>query len=37
MTVGQIVDVMLAGHIEEHCRQVSAALDRKQPSRRGEA
>jgi hypothetical protein len=37
MTVGQIVDVMLAGHIEEHCRQVSAALDRKPPSRRGEA
>jgi hypothetical protein len=37
MTVGQIVDVMLSAHIEEHCRQMSAALDRKQPSRRGEA
>ena len=30
MTVKQIVDVMLAGHIEEHCRQMVAALDRKQ-------
>jgi hypothetical protein len=29
MTVKQIVDVMLAGHIEEHCRQISAALDRE--------
>jgi hypothetical protein len=29
MTVKQIVEVMLAGHIEEHCRQISAALDRE--------
>ena len=35
MTVKQIVDVMLAGHIEEHCRQMTAALDRKQASRSG--
>ena len=27
MTVRQIVDTMLAGHIEEHCRQMAAALD----------
>jgi len=37
VTVGQIVDVMLAAHIEEHCRQMSAALDRKQASRGGGA
>lgn len=28
MTVREIVDVMLASHIEEHCEQMSAALDR---------
>jgi hypothetical protein len=28
MTVKQIVDVMLAGHMEDHCRQMAAALDR---------
>jgi hypothetical protein len=27
MTVRQIVDTMLAGHIEEHCSQMAAALD----------
>jgi hypothetical protein len=27
MTVRQIVDVMLADHIEEHCKQMAAALD----------
>jgi hypothetical protein len=27
MTVRQIVDTMLAGHMEEHCRQVATALD----------
>ncbi len=27
MTVRQIVDVMLAAHIEEHCQQLAAALD----------
>jgi hypothetical protein len=27
MTVTQIVDVMLAGHIEDHCTQIAAALD----------
>jgi len=27
MTVGQIVDVMLAAHIEDHCRQMALALD----------
>lgn len=27
MTVRQIVDVMLADHIEEHCTQLAAALD----------
>ena len=27
MTVRQIVDTMLAGHIEEHCRQMATALD----------
>jgi len=29
MTVKQIVETMLAGHIEEHCRQLSAALDKE--------
>jgi hypothetical protein len=29
MTVRQIVDVMLAGHIEEHARQIAAALDKE--------
>jgi hypothetical protein len=29
MTVKQIVDVMLASHIEEHCRQIAVALDRE--------
>lgn len=33
MTVKQIVDVMLSAHIEEHCQQLTAALDRAQPSR----
>jgi hypothetical protein len=33
MTVKQIVDVMLSAHIEEHCRQLTAALDRAQPAR----
>jgi hypothetical protein len=37
MTVAQIVDVMLCNHIEEHCRQMSAALERKQASRSGGA
>lgn len=27
MTIRQIVDTMLAGHIEEHCKQLAAALD----------
>lgn len=27
MTVQQIADVMLAGHLEEHCAQLTAALD----------
>jgi len=27
MTVRQIVDAMLAGHIEEHCKQMAAALE----------
>jgi hypothetical protein len=27
MTVKQIVDTMLAGHLEEHCAQMAAALD----------
>jgi hypothetical protein len=27
MTVRQIVDTMLAGHLEEHCSQMAAALD----------
>ena len=29
MTVKQIVDTMLAGHLEEHCQQMSAALEAK--------
>ncbi len=29
MTVKQIVETMLAAHIEEHCRQLSAALDKE--------
>ena len=33
MTVKQIVEVMLAGHIEEHCRQIAAALDTEVPVR----
>lgn len=28
MTVGQIVDEMLADHIEEHCNQLAAALEK---------
>ena len=27
MTVRQIVDTMLAGHLEEHCKQMAAALE----------
>jgi hypothetical protein len=34
MTVKEIVDVMLAGHIEEHCRQIAAALDKEAAARR---
>ena len=33
MTVRQIVDVMLADHIEEHCRQLAAALDAETPAK----
>lgn len=33
MTVKEIVDVMLASHIEEHCRQIAAALDREAAAR----
>ena len=33
MTVKQIVDVMLAGHLEEHCRQLAAALEAEPPAR----
>ena len=29
LTVKQIVDVMLAGHIEEHCRQIAVALEKE--------
>jgi hypothetical protein len=29
MTVKQIVDVMLSAHIEEHCKQLTVAMDRK--------
>jgi len=27
MTIKQIVDVMVAGHIEEHCNQMAASLE----------
>ena len=33
MTVKQIVDVMLAQHIEEHCKQLAAALDAEPAAR----
>jgi hypothetical protein len=33
MTVRQIVDVMLADHIEDHCKQLAAALDIEAPTR----
>jgi hypothetical protein len=33
MTVKQIVDTMLAGHIEEHCSQMAAALDAEPAAR----
>ena len=33
MTVKQIVDTMLAGHIEEHCTQMAAALDAHRTAR----
>ncbi len=33
MTVRQIVDVMLADHIEEHCQQLAAALDAEASAR----
>jgi hypothetical protein len=33
MTVRQIVDVMLAGHLEEHGRQLAAALDAEPAAR----
>src|SRR5450759_2382493 len=33
MTVRQIVDVMLADHIEEHCRQLAVALDAEAAAR----
>ena len=33
MTVRQIVDVMLADHIEEHCRQLAAALETEASAR----
>jgi hypothetical protein len=33
MTVKQIVDVLLAQHIEEHCRQLAAALDSEPAAR----
>jgi hypothetical protein len=29
MTIAQIVEVMLAGHIEEHCEQLMASLEPK--------
>jgi hypothetical protein len=29
LTVRQMVDVMLAGHMEEHCRQMAAVLDNR--------
>jgi hypothetical protein len=33
MTVRQIVDTMLAGHLEEHCAELTAALDAERPAR----
>jgi len=33
MTVKQIVDSMLAGHIEEHCTQMAAAIDAQRKAR----
>ncbi|MGD0247687.1 MAG: DinB family protein [Candidatus Limnocylindrales bacterium] len=33
MTVRQIVDTMLAGHLEEHCSQMAAALDTRRAVR----
>jgi hypothetical protein len=33
MTVRQIVDVMIAGHMDEHAEQLSAALDREKTAR----
>ncbi len=33
MTIRQIVDSMLAGHIEEHCKQMVSALDAERPVR----
>jgi hypothetical protein len=33
MTVRQIVDSMLAGHLEEHCTQMAAALDARKAVR----
>jgi len=33
MTVRQIVDVMIAGHIEEHAVQLAAAVDREKTAR----
>ena len=33
MTVTQIVDTMLAGHLEEHCSQMAAALDARRAVR----
>jgi hypothetical protein len=35
MTVSQIVDTMLAGHIEEHCSQMAAAIDSARALRTG--
>jgi hypothetical protein len=33
MTIRQIVEVMLAQHLEEHCRQLAAALDSEPAAR----
>lgn len=33
MTVRQIVNTMLAAHLEEHCRQIAAAIEAEQPVR----
>jgi hypothetical protein len=33
MTIRQIVEVMLADHLEEHCRQLAAALDAEPAAR----